>query len=297
MLCFLCFFLIIIIIFCHPVNCGIWNTNRAYLRKVTGITRLVYVSLLLYLFQSTSLLIYNSPRTPYGSMNSWYKYCMNIVWKRWRILIVGAKSSQDAIDELLWMVLLFYTQLYMEFSCKINQISGNIHTKLGTLLAWITCSISQGIHHSMISYPRLPSIHQSIYVWFCICSSCWQYLSDFQYHDCHGLNTGRSVDSLEQQKHSGILVARYPRIYKEITICDPDTNLKAKPNRNTIRFRLHRYHVPVDVTMISIALPISSWSRELRYQDRTEELLRSSVFFVHQFTAVLLNSITDSGIT
>ena len=31
------FFLIIIIIFfCHPANCGIWNTNRAYLRKVTG---------------------------------------------------------------------------------------------------------------------------------------------------------------------------------------------------------------------------------------------------------------------
>ena len=182
----------------------------------------------------------------------------NILWKRWRILIVGAKSSQDAIDELLWMVLLFYTQLYIEFSWKINHISGNIHTKLGTLLAWITCSFSQGVHHSMISYPRLPSIHQSIYVWFCICSSCWQYLSDFQYHDCHGLNAGMYVDSLKQQKHSGILLARYPRIYKEITICDPDTNLKAKPNRNTILFRLHRYHVPVDVTMISIALPISS---------------------------------------
>ena len=39
--CFLCFFLIIIIIFCHPVNCGIWNTNRAYLGKFTGIRRLV----------------------------------------------------------------------------------------------------------------------------------------------------------------------------------------------------------------------------------------------------------------
>ena len=149
----------------------------------------------------------------------------------------------------------------------------------------------------MISYPRLRSIHQSIYVWFCICSSCWQYVSDFHYHDCHGLNVGRSVDSLEQQKHSGILVARYPRIYKEIIICNPDTNLKAKPNRKTHRFRLHRYHVPVDVTMISIALPISFWRWELRYQDRTEELPRSSVFFVHQFTAVLSNSITDSGIT
>ena len=74
MLCFLCFFLIIIIIFCHPANCGIWNTNRAYLRKITGIRRLVYISLLLYLFQSTSLLICNSPRTPYCSMNS-RKYC------------------------------------------------------------------------------------------------------------------------------------------------------------------------------------------------------------------------------
>ena len=149
----------------------------------------------------------------------------------------------------------------------------------------------------MISHPRLPSIHQSIYVWFCICSSCWQYVSDFKYHDCHGLNSGRSVDSLKQQKHSGILVARHPRIYKEIIMCDPDTDLKAKPNRNTLRFRLHHHHVPVDVTMIFIALPISSLRLELRYQDRTEELPRSSVFFVHQFTAVLSNSITDSGIT
>ena len=149
----------------------------------------------------------------------------------------------------------------------------------------------------MISYPRLPSIHQSIYVGFCICSSSWQYVSDLQYHDCHGLNAGRSVDSLKQQNHSGILVAQYPRICKEIIIWDADTNLKAKPNRNTLSFRLHRCHVPVDVTMISIALPISFWRRELRYQDRTEELPRSSVLFVHQFTAVLSNSITDSGIT
>ena len=147
----------------------------------------------------------------------------------------------------------------------------------------------------MISYPRLPSMHQSIYVWFCICSSCWQYVSDFQYHDCHGLNAGGSVDSPKQQKHSGILAARYPIICKEIIICDPDTNLKAKPTRNTLRVRLHRYLVPVDVAMISIALPISFWRRELRYQDRTEELPRSSVFFVHQFTAFLANSITDSG--
>ena len=69
------------------------------------------------------------------------------------------------------------------------------------------------------------------------------------------INTGRSADSLKEQKHSGILVARYSRIYKEIVICDPVTNLKAKPNRNTLRFRLNRYHV----TMISIALPISFW--------------------------------------
>ena len=82
----------------------------------------------------------------------------------------------------------------------------------------------------MISYPRLPSIHQSIYVSFFICSSCWQYVSDFQYHDCHGLNAGRSVDSLKQRKHSGILEARYQKITKKFSLCDPDTNLKAKPN-------------------------------------------------------------------
>ena len=76
----------------------------------------------------------------------------------------------------------------------------------------------------------------------------------------------------------------------------PHTNLKVKPDRNTFRFWLNRYHVSVDVTMISIALPISLWRRELHYQDRTEELPRS-VFFVHQFTAVVSNSITDSGIT
>ena len=78
------------------------------------------------------------------------------------------------------------------------------------------------------------------------------------------IDTGRSADSLKQQKHSGILVARYPRIYKEIIICDPDTNLKAKPNRNTLRFWRNRYHVPVDVTMIFIALPRSFWRRVLR---------------------------------
>ena len=77
----------------------------------------------------------------------------------------------------------------------------------------------------------------------------------------------------------------------------PHTNLKVKLDRNTFRFRLNRYHVPVDVTMISIALPISLWRRELRYQDRTEELPKSSEFFVHRFTAVVSNSITDSGIT
>ena len=124
------FFLIIIIIFCHPANCGIWNTNRAYLRKVTGIWRLVYVSLLLYLSQPTSLLIYNSPRTQYGSMNS-RKYCMKTLMH----IDSWWKFSQDAINELLWMVLLYYTQLYIEFSWKSNPISGNIHTKLGTLLA------------------------------------------------------------------------------------------------------------------------------------------------------------------
>ena len=71
------------------------------------------------------------------------------------------------------------------------------------------------------------------------------YMSDFSYGPVAG------------QNDSGIVVARYPRIYKEIVICDPDTNLKAKPNRNTLRFWLHRYHVPVGVTMISIALPRS----------------------------------------
>ena len=100
-------------------------------------------------------------------------------------------------------------------------------------------------HHTTTPPPPAPSIHQSIYVWFCICSSCWQYMSDFQYHDCHGPNAKRSVDSLKQQNHSGILGARYPRIYKEIIIYVPDTNLKAKPNSNTLRFRLNRYHVRV----------------------------------------------------
>ena len=47
---------------------------------------------------------------------------------------------QDPNDELFWMVLLHYTQSYIEFSRKINQISGSIHTKLGTLLAWISFS-------------------------------------------------------------------------------------------------------------------------------------------------------------
>ena len=160
------------------------------------------------------------------------------------------------------------------------------------------------------TWPKLVSNKESITQWYHI--SAYQafislYVCDFAYvpvagnmcdFQYHGLNAGRSVDSLKQQKHSGILVARYPRIYKEIIICDPDTNLKAKRNRNTLRFLLHRYHFfAVDVTMISVALPISFWRRELPDQDRTEELPRSSVFFVHQFTAVLSNSITDSGIT
>ena len=35
-----CFCLIVVIIF-YPANCRIWNTDRAYLRKVTGVRRLV----------------------------------------------------------------------------------------------------------------------------------------------------------------------------------------------------------------------------------------------------------------
>ena len=52
----------------------------------------------------------------------------NIVWRCWRILIIGAKSSQDPIDELSWMVLLYCTQLYIEFSWQINQIM-EVYTK------------------------------------------------------------------------------------------------------------------------------------------------------------------------
>ena len=156
-------------------------------------------------------------------------------------------------------------------------------------------SITQWYH--IPAYQAFISLYIYIFIYVCVCDFAYVpvagNMSDVQYHDCHGLTVGR----IKQQKHSGILVARYPRIYKEIIICDPDTNLKAKPNRNTLCFRLHLYHVPVDVTMISNALPISFWRRELRYQDCTEELPRSSVFFVHQFTAVLSNSITDSGIT
>ena len=149
----------------------------------------------------------------------------------------------------------------------------------------------------MISYPRLRSTHQSIYVWFCICSSCWQYVSDFHYHDCHGLNVGRSVDSLKQQKHSGILVARYPRIYKEISICNPDTNLKAKPNRNATAS-------DYIATMFLLTLP---WS-PLRYQYPSEggtcvtkiapKSYQDLRYFLYiKLPAVLSNSITDSGIT
>ena len=140
------------------------------------------------------------------------------------------------------------------------------------------------------TWPKLVSYKESITQWYhisayqafiCLYMCDFAYvpvagnMSDFLYHDCHGLNAGRSVDSIKQQMHSGILVARYPKIYKEIITCDPDINFKAKLNRNTLRFRLHRYHVAVDVTMISVALPISFWRRELRYQDRTEELPRS----------------------
>ena len=124
---------------------------------------------------------------------------------------------------------------------------------------------TQNLAHT---WPKLVSYRESITQWYHIpayqafislymCDFAYGpvagNMSDFQYHDCHGLNAGRSVDSLKQQMHSGILMVRYPRIYKEIIICDPDTNLKAKRNRNTLRFQLHRYHVPIDVTMISVA--------------------------------------------
>ena len=106
----------------------------------------------------------------------------------------------------------------------------------------------------MISHPHLPSIHQSIYVWFCICSSCWQYVSDFQYHDCHGLNSGRSVDSLKQQKHSGILVARQ-EFTKKLSCVTPIPTWK-----------LNRIETPSAsdyiITMFLLTLP---WS-PLRYQ-------------------------------
>ena len=193
------------------------------------------------------------------------------------------------------MVFLYHTQFNIEFSWKINQISGSID-KQNLAPTWPKL-VSYG--ESITQLYHIPAYQAFISLYMCDLAyvPVAGNMSDFQYHDCHGLNAGRSVDSLKQQMHSGILVARYPRIYKEIIICDPDTNLKAKQNRNTLRFRLHRYHVPVDVTMISVALPISFWRQELRYQDRTEKLPRSSVFLVHQFTAVLSNSITDSGIT
>ena len=262
MLCFLCiFFLIIIIIFL-----------------------LIYVSLLLYLFQSTSLLIYNSPRSPYSSMNSW-KYCMKTLTP-----IDSRCKIQPRCNWWAFVngIAVLYTVVYRIFVENQPNKWKYIHKTWHPLgLSYMYFFIGNPSLNDIISPPMK---HSSVYIlWFCICSSCWQYVSDFHYHDCHGLNAGRSVDSLKKQKHSGILVARYPRIYKEIITCNPDTNLKAKPNRNTLRFRLHRYHVPVDATMISFALPISFWRRELRYQDRTDELPRSSVFFFNllQFCQIL----------
>ena len=53
----------------------------------------------------------------------------NIVWKRWCILIVGAKSSHDPIDELLWMVFLYHTLLYIEFSWILLVIANHYSWK------------------------------------------------------------------------------------------------------------------------------------------------------------------------
>ena len=105
----LCFFFLIIGIFFHPANCGIWNTNR-----VIGIRSLVKVSLLLYLFQSTSLLIYNSPRTPYGSMNSW-KYSMKTLTHidSWCKIQPGSNWWAFVNDIA---VPGYYTQLYIDVS-------------------------------------------------------------------------------------------------------------------------------------------------------------------------------------
>ena len=102
------FFLIIIVIFCHPANCGIWNTNRAYLRKVTGkktgiskpVTLLVSVDQLIDLQLTSNSIWFHE--ILYENVDAYWS------------------SSQDPIDELLWMVLVYYTQLYIEFSWKIN---------------------------------------------------------------------------------------------------------------------------------------------------------------------------------
>ena len=156
--------------FCHPANCGIWNTKRAYLRKVTGIRRLVYVSLLLYLFQSTSLLIYNSPRTLYGSMNSW-KYCMKTLTH----IDSWCKIHPGCNWWAVVMVLLYYTQFYIEFSWKINQISGNIHTKLGTLWAWIARSFWH--RESITQWYHIPGYQAFISLYMCDFACMFQLLA------------------------------------------------------------------------------------------------------------------------
>ena len=78
-------------------------------------------------------------------------------------------------------------------------------------------------------------------------------------HDCHGLNAGRYVDSLKQQKHSGILVARYPEFTKKLPYVTPIPTWKL----NRIETLSASDYI---VTMFLLTVP---WS-PLRYQYPSE---------------------------
>ena len=252
------FFLIIIIIFFVIRQIAVFEIQ--YLRKVTGIRRLVYVSLLLYLFQSTSLLIYNSPRTPYGSMNSW-KYCMKTLTNidSWFKIEPGCNwwAFVNGIA-----VKILYTVVYRVF-VENNQISGNIHTNLAP--SWPELHV---VSHkeSIAQWYHIPGYQVFISLYMChfaYIPVAGNVCLTFNIMTAMAWMLGGLSIRLSNRRTVVFLLHDIQELTKKLSCVTPI------PNRNILRFRLYRYHVPVDVTMVSIALPISFCWRELRYQDRT----------------------------
>ena len=171
-------------------------------------------------------------------------------------------------------IVVLHVVIYSGFSWKNNYQFGSIPIltqHVGLYVHFVENPSSTNIT-SLLPHSLLPSIHQTI-----IAEEWMQPLLG-------------SVDSLKQKKHTCPLR------------CDIQEMITKSSDGAPMQFwklsRRQTYNCTV--TMFLLTIP---WSRmryqyideggECRYQDRIEELPRSSLYFVHQFTAVLSKPVTN----